>query len=202
MALQAPRARRRTPSFPIPCRCARSSPCRVCSHARRRSRRRSSRILVPNQPPTIPHRSSPLTPPPTSIAIGACTRVDASPAAIWTCLIDIACWPQWHDRISASNLLGPAQPGSALCWREHETLSVARLTCVEPGRRLEWDLLQGPWPGQHRWRIEESAGGALVCHARSLAVVGTDQDVAKLRERLLVAVNDWNGRLRARFARS
>lgn len=98
--------------------------------------------------------------------------------------------------------MGPAQPGSALCWREHETLSVARLTYVEPGRRLEWDLLQGPWPGQHRWRIEESAGGALVCHARSLAVVGTDQDVAKLRERLLASVNDWNARLRARFARS
>lgn len=142
----------------------------------------------------------PLTPSPTSIAIGACTRVDASPAAIWTCLTDIACWPHWHDRISVSNLIGPAQPGSALCWREHETLSVARLTCVEPGRRLEWDLLQGPWPGQHRWRIEESAGGALVCHARSL-VAEPGQDVAQLRERLLATVNDWNARLRARFER-
>ena len=97
--------------------------------------------------------------------------------------------------------MGPAQPGTARHWREHETLSLARLTCVEPGRRLEWDLLQGPWPGLHRWRIEESAGGALVCHARSLAAA-PDQDVARLRERLLAAVNDWNDRLRARFKRN
>ena len=79
---------------------------------------------------------------------------------------------------------------------------VARLSCVDPCRRLEWDLLQGPQAGQHRWRIEESAGGALVCHARTLIVAGTDQDVVQLRERLLAAVNDWNGRLQARFARS
>lgn len=128
-------------------------------------------------------------------------RVDARPATIWACLIDLDAWPHWHEHISVAHLMGPAQPGTALCWREHGALSVARLTCVEPGRRLEWALLHGPWPGLQRWRIEESAGGALVCHARTLAVADAGQDAATLRARLLATVNDWNGRLQARFAR-
>lgn len=128
-------------------------------------------------------------------------RVDARPITIWACLIDIACWPHWHERILASQLLGPAQPGTALNWRDYEALWLARLTCVEPGRRLEWDLLQGPSAGQHRWRIEESAGGAMVCHSRTLEPVGTEQEAALARERLLAEVNHWNACLRARFAR-
>lgn len=120
---------------------------------------------------------------------------------VWDCLIDLAGWPHWHERISVAHLIGPAQAGTALCWREHEALSVARLTCVQPGRRLEWALLHGPWPGLHRWRIEESAGGALVCHARALALADAEQDATLLRAGLLATVNDWNSRLRARYTR-
>ncbi|WP_175488872.1 SRPBCC family protein [Lysobacter sp. cf310] len=128
-------------------------------------------------------------------------RVDASPAAIWDCLIDLDAWPHWHEHIRVAHRIGPAQPGTALCWREHEALAVARLTWVEPGRRLEWALLHGPWPGLHRWRIEESAGGALVCHARTLALTDTQQDARLLRARLLDTINDWNSRLQAHHAR-
>lgn len=92
----------------------------------------------------------------------ASADIDASPAAVWDVVTDVAAWPSWDSGVEAVE--GDASLGSRLVIRSAVAPGRSfpvKVTSAQPGELLEFTggMPLGLFRGVRRYRLEPSARG-------------------------------------------
>ncbi len=116
-------------------------------------------------------------------------QIAASPARVWTLLVDVSSWPKWNHQIEKVTASGPLAPGTRFVWTTGGTRIQSQVQLLDPDRRLSWTGTAFTAKAIHVWElspatdgqtlvtIKESMDGPFMAHlfpSRKLAETDTE----------------------------
>jgi uncharacterized protein YndB with AHSA1/START domain len=81
-------------------------------------------------------------------------QIAATPAKVWSLLIDAPSWPKWQSQIDSVGATGPLTNGSRFWWRTGSTNIHSQVQLFEPERRLSWTGTAFTAKAIHVWKLD------------------------------------------------
>lgn len=95
-------------------------------------------------------------------------EIAASPARVWSLLVDAPSWPAWQPAIRQVKAVGPLRPGMAFTWDAGGTAIRSSVQLFVPETRLCWTGAAWTAKAIHLWQLKPRGRSTVVAIDESL----------------------------------